>query len=435
VKPASQLGKTLNSPRLHERISPLRATDNVTNWFYIAADYAALALILCGSVGFFENRAAWGLSFWWNVPVAMLAVLGVGMVQHRFAGLVHEGAHYILFKNRLLNEWASDLLCMFPLVSTTAQYRVMHLGHHDHVNDWDRDPELVNMGETRMMNCFPMSVRRFLHNFYVRSLWPPRLFEYLWDNFYCITLGNARHPYEDRAVGPKPPMLGKFRVTSLLGLAYMGGMIAILSVLAYRVSTTTLLLSGLACWLVGSAVCLALPEQWYFRQCLRPVVSTKATSVVRLGFLTCLELWVGWSRANLGPQWGMYFYLLWVLPLFTSWPYIMLLRDIYQHANADDGKLTNSRVFLVNPVLRWGMFIYGQDIHLTHHLYPTIPHYRLRRLHDVLREENAEYAEHVVEAHGVFWNRTGAPTALECLLPAAAPATAAKLDEPKRRVG
>ena len=114
----------------------------------------------------------------------------------------------------------------------------------------------------------------------------------------------------------------------------------------------------------------------------------------------------------------------------------MLLRDIYQHANADDGKLTNSRVFLVNPVLRWGMFIYGQDIHLTHHLYPTIPHYRLRRLHDVLREENAEYAEHVVEAHGVFWNRTGAPTALECLLPsAAAPAPAAKLEEPKRRVG
>jgi len=412
---AKRLGKSLNSHHLNELIAPLRATDNTTNWRYIAADYAALALILGAAIGFFEHRAAWGYSVFWNVPVALVAVFGVGMVQHRLAGLTHEGAHYILFKNKLLNEWVSDLVCMFPLFSTTAQYRVMHLGHHDHVNDWDRDPELVNMGRTRMMDCFPMPVQRFLKNFYIRTLWPPRLFRYVWDNMFCITLGNARHPYERFAKGPPPPMVGKFRVTSLLGVAYVGVMVAVLSVAAYRVDTMTQLAMGIGLWLAASAVCLAIPEHWFFQQCLRPVVSSKTTSVVRLAYFTAIELAVGWSRAHLGPQWGLYFWGLWVLPLFTSWPYLMLLRDLYQHANADDGKLTNSRVLLVNPILRWGMFIYGQDIHLTHHLYPAVPHFRLRRLHDLLRRENSEYKEHVVECHGVFWNRTGNPTALDCI--------------------
>ena len=39
-------------------------------------------------------------------------------------------------------------------------------------------------------------------------------------------------------------------------------------------------------------------------------------------------------------------------------------------------------------------------------------------------------AEHVVECHGVFWNRTGAPTALECIGPAAKAEP-----KPQRRVG
>lgn len=404
-----------------EVVRELRVTDNHTNFKFIAAEYATLAVVLTAAIVFFENREAWGLAWAWNVPVGFWAVVVVGIVQHRFAGIVHEGAHYILFKNRLLNEWASDLLCMFPLFSTTSQYRVMHFGHHDYVNDWEHDPELLNMGQTRMMDRFPMAVRRFLLNFYVRTLWPPVLFRYVWDNFYCITMGNARHPYKLDDELPPPPMVGRFRVTSLLGLGYLGLLIAVLAPAAYRVDTLSLTGIALGMWVVASAICLALPSQWYFRQQMRPVVSSKATSVARLAFITLVDFGVAWSRAQLGPQWGIYFYLLWVLPLFTSWPYFMLLRDLYQHANADDGKLTNSRVIVVNPLVRWAMFIYGQDIHLTHHLYPSVPHYRLPRLHRELCENDPEYADQVVEAHGIFWNRTGQPTALECVGPEGAP--------------
>jgi fatty acid desaturase len=55
----------------------------------------------------------------------------------------------------------------------------------------------------------------------------------------------------------------------------------------------------------------------------------------------------------------------------------MLLRDIYQHTNADDGRLTNSRVAFADPFTRWAVFVYGQDMHIPHHLFPAIPHNRL----------------------------------------------------------
>jgi fatty acid desaturase len=93
----------------------------------------------------------------------------------------------------------------------------------------------------------------------------------------------------------------------------------------------------------------------------------------------------------------------------------MLLRDVYQHTNADDGRLTHSRVFFTDPFTRWAVFVYGQDMHIPHHLFPAIPHYRLARLHRLLKARHADYAREVVECHGTFANQTGGPTILDTL--------------------
>jgi fatty acid desaturase len=152
--------------------------------------------------------------------------------------------------------------------------------------------------------------------------------------------------------------------------------------------------------------------------------------MMRLCWLMCLETTLAGAKFVTGTEWGVYVYLLWLLPLFTSFPYYMLLRDLYQHANADDGKLTNSRVIFCNPLLRWAMFIYGQDAHLTHHLYPAVPHYNLMRLHRLLQDHNQEYREHVVECDGMFFNHSGKPTMLDVIeRPTCEPAAQSADDE------
>ena len=71
--------------------------------------------------------------------------------------------------------------------------------------------------------------------------------------------------------------------------------------------------------------------------------------------------------------------------------FFMLLRDVYQHSNADAGRLTNSRVFFTDPFTRWAVFVYGQDMHIPHHLFPAVPHYRLRQLHELLKRNHEAY--------------------------------------------
>jgi fatty acid desaturase len=410
---ARQLGKTLNSREINALIHPLRYRDNYTNLIYLAVEYLTLAAILVPAITFCHMRAEWGYSWPWLIPVVGAAVMLVGAVQHRFAGLAHEGAHYILLKNTFWNELVSDVLCMFPLFSTTAQYRLIHLGHHEYTNDWDHDPELLNLGKTRMMDKFPMTKWEFVYRFYVRIFWPPALLRYVWDNIYVTTLGNGVHPYDKHVKTNPKAMVGKLRITSILGVVWFAAFCGVMGYLSHFGTTLQMAVTPVVFWLGAVAVVKSLPNDWYFMSDLKPIISAKTTSILRLTSLLLLETGLAWAKFKTGTEWGVYVWLFWVLPLFTSFPYLMLLRDLYQHANADDGKLTNSRVIFCNPIIRWAMFIYGQDVHLTHHLYPAVPHYNLHKLHKLLLEHNVEYAEHVVECEGMFFNSSGKPTMLD----------------------
>jgi len=409
------LGKTLNSRELNALIHPLRYLDNHTNLIYLGLDYLTLIATLAVTITFCQMRSSWGIAWYWTIPVVALAVTLIGAGQHRLAGLGHEGAHYILLKNRKLNELVSDWFCMFPLFATTEQYRQIHLGHHEYTNDWERDPELLNLGETRMMNHFPMTRGQFVYNFGIRLFWPPTLIRYMWDNIYVTALGKGVHPYMMPHGGPQSGLLRYVRLTSVLGVAYILVMVTILGLLAHHGSWLSLTLAPLALLAVAGAVIWRLPEDWFFCSRLRPVYSNKITSFLRLTWITGLQVGLSVCTYATGFEYGIYFWLLWMLPLFTAFPYLMLIRDLFQHANADDGKLTNSRVAFCNPLLRWAMFIYGQDIHLTHHLYPAVPHYNLPKLHELLMKNNDEYAEHVVECEGTLWNRSGRPTLLDVI--------------------
>ena len=81
-----------------------------------------------------------------------------------------------------------------------------------------------------------------------------------------------------------------------------------------------------------------------------------------------------------------------------------------------DRRYTNSRVMFPDPISRWAIFMYGSDYHLTHHLHPGVPHYKLPRLHESLKRRNTQYADEVIETYGTFKRtRVGFPSLIETI--------------------
>ena len=114
-----------------------------------------------------------------------------------------------------------------------------------------------------------------------------------------------------------------------------------------------------------------------------------------------------------------YFSSLWYVAILTTFPFFLILRQVIQHGNGDRGWLTNTRVFQMNPFVRYAVFPFGMDYHLPHHMYATIPHYRLKTFHEFLlsREKYRESCQ-VVENYLIPEGETPRnPTVVEVLGP------------------
>ena len=213
----------LNDPDFLRQVNQLRKTDNVTNWYYLAREYLFLAVVIGCTIGFYYFLLDRGLSLLWSLPVTLLCIVGVGAGQHRLATLTHEAAHYMLFRNRLLNELVSEWFCMFPILGTTHSYRVQHLGHHQYPNDPERDPDWTQMRLSGHRYEFPMSRGRFLWEcVFKQLLWPPSLIRYvLVRASFKVDLGENT-PYRMKR--------RQKRVLSLIACRFTAGMLATLCV-------------------------------------------------------------------------------------------------------------------------------------------------------------------------------------------------------------
>src|SRR6516164_6051213 len=170
--------QSLQDSRLKQKMQELRRTDNVTNIYYLVRTYLYLTLVIGGTIWFYYFQAANELSFLWNIPVTILAIILVGAGQHQLTGLAHEASHHILFKNRLLNDVASDWLCMFPMYSATQHYRLQHLAHHQFVNDPLRDPDISQLQTSGHWLDFPLGKGVFVKTL-LKELWIPNLIRFI----------------------------------------------------------------------------------------------------------------------------------------------------------------------------------------------------------------------------------------------------------------
>ena len=132
-------------------------------------------------------------------------------------------------------------------------------------------------------------------------------------------------------------------------------------------------------------------------------------SLLRVTFITLVFNSLAWLSLYVTPYAAAFYLLLWVVPILTSFSFFMVLRQLVQHGNGGRGWLTNTRVFFVNPLINFAVFPLGQDYHLPHHLFASVPHYRLKDLHEALLL-CTEYREQAVEVEGYFFPYEKPPT-------------------------
>ena len=178
-----------------------------------------------------------------------------------------------------------------------------------------------------------------------------------------------------------------------------------------------------AIYCAAAVIFLLLPPSSYLASRLHPVIGLRWLAALRVGYMAAIVNALGWAQLETG-RWAVgYFALLWLVPLTTSFAYFMLLRQTVQHGNGDGGWLTNTRVLFVHDLMRLAVFPVGQDYHLPHHLYATVPHYRLRRLHAALLAD-PDYRAQALEVHGTYsapHHDETRPTILDVLGPDYAP--------------
>lgn len=280
------------APRLlsSEELRRLSRRSGARATFAIARQWAVIALAIAFAVY---------VGAWWAFALALVVV---STRQHGLAVLMHDGAHHLLYRNRLINDVVSDVALAFPLFVSTQLYRRHHFVHHRYLNtanDPDLDPVAGGWTRRRWLRIFLGDLTGINMLKAVDSV----------GQFSMLGLiGKSRQPVR-RALGPR----------QLIG--FTGFLLAVAAVLT--------LLHG---WLV--------------------------------------------------------YLILWILPSITVLNFILRFRAVAEHVGCDDtNDLNASRTVVPSIIERLLLAPCNINFHLEHHLYPSVPHYNLGRLHRLIRKQ------------------------------------------------
>jgi fatty acid desaturase len=113
-----------------EQLSALSQVNPFISACHILLEWTAIvmAAILC--------------QHFWNPLLYAVTVAFIGARQHALLVLMHDGAHYRLFRNRRVNDWVAEALLAWPHMVTMRGYREHHVSHHHYVNT-EKDPDWV----------------------------------------------------------------------------------------------------------------------------------------------------------------------------------------------------------------------------------------------------------------------------------------------------
>jgi fatty acid desaturase len=112
----------------HEELSALSKVNPLLACAHIGAEWA----VIMAAIYFCER--------FWHPYLYILAVILIGSRQHALTILMHDGVHYRLFRNRLINDWVSEVVLAWPHLISARAYRKNHFGHHKFLNT-EQDPD------------------------------------------------------------------------------------------------------------------------------------------------------------------------------------------------------------------------------------------------------------------------------------------------------
>src|SRR5205823_4724020 len=146
------------------------------------------------------------------------------------------------------------------------------------------------------------------------------------------------------------------KVAVRVGIAYLLLQVGLLSALVWYGDPLWLRIAPLACYAAILVFYYFLPTSYYHQSRVHPVIPLRYMTLLRMTYLTALFDALAWVTLLTGRWAAVYYFVLWVLPLFTSFAFFMVLRQLVQHGNGDRGWLTNTRVFFVARLINFSVF-------------------------------------------------------------------------------
>jgi len=267
-----------------EQLLKLSEISGLVSGLHIAGEWLLVAL----AIGFCRH--------FWNPILYLVTISFIGARQHALLIMMHDGAHYRLFRNHRVNDWISEVFLAWPNFVMMCSYRHNHFAHHRYLNT-DRDPDWTRKRED-----------------------PKWLFPKSWAD------------------------LGQLLAGEFLGA---GAIYNIRLSRSLSVQDTSLAASFTIGRLVFTALGLSV--------------------IVYYGFFEQLMLY-------------------WIVPFATWLMLVLRVRSIAEHfAIAHQaGRCSNTRTTLPSVFSRTFVAPKNVNFHLEHHLYPSVPFFRLPVLHKLL---------------------------------------------------
>jgi fatty acid desaturase len=262
-------------------------------------------------------------------------------------------------------------------LTSVYQFRLYHLAHHQFVNDPERDPDFALLKDSGHWLNFPVGKLSFIRMM-LRQILLIDLVRYIIVRVRYNTIGSHKGgPYQMRGNQRK-------RIPERLTLALFFLVIVNCAVVQKWGDPWMLIAFPLAIWGAVVAVLAFLPEASFEKARVKPVFHRRFMYMGQTAVFTGTIMVLSYIQATTGFMALRYFSSLWYVAILTTFPFFLILRQVIQHGNGDRGWLTNTRVFQMNPFVRYAVFPFGMDYHLPHHMYATIPHYRLKAFHEFL---------------------------------------------------